>query len=142
MLILTSLPLNSQVNTAYDRSAEKSAWLMPLQSTCVLFCSAIVWGSRKSSRCSASATTIAALPSGVKYMLYGSCTGTFGPRRLPVVGSIGVSELPPSSLLTHSVFRSYDGTTCCEPGAVAKVSMTLYVVGSITDTVPPEWLGT
>ena len=30
----------------------------------------------------------------------------------PVAGSISVSLLLPL-LLTHSVFRSYDGTTCC-----------------------------
>ena len=46
-------------------------------------------GSRKSSRLSASATTIADLPSGVKYMLYGSSTTMVLPG-LPVVGSIGV----------------------------------------------------
>ena len=52
-------------------------------------CSAIVFGSRKSSRLSASATTIADLPSGVKYMLYGSSTAIALPG-LPVFGSIGV----------------------------------------------------
>ena len=52
-------------------------------------CSAIVSGSRKSRRLCASATTIAYLPSGVKYMLYGSSTGIGGPG-LPVLGSIGV----------------------------------------------------
>ena len=50
---------------------------------------AIVFGSRKSRRLNASATTMADLPSGVKYMLYGSSTGIGAPG-LPVIGSIGV----------------------------------------------------
>ena len=47
-------------------------------------------GSRKSSRFIASATTIADLPSGEKYMLYGSSTGIALPG-LPVFGSIGIT---------------------------------------------------
>ena len=76
---------------------------------------AIDCGSRKSSRLNASATTIADLPSGEKYMLYGSSTGIALPA-LPVRGSTGVT-LPTfvfSALFaTHSVRMSHDGTTCC-----------------------------
>ena len=58
---------------------------------------------------------MAYLPSGVKYMLYGSSTGMDLPGR-PVFGSIGVrlpSVRPSALLVTHSVLRSYEGTTCC-----------------------------
>ena len=77
--------------------------------------SAIVCASRKSSRACDSATTIASLPSGVKYMLYGSSTVIALPG-LPVFGSIGVrlpSVRPSALLVTHSVCRSHAGTTCC-----------------------------
>src|SRR5437879_247156 len=47
----------------------------------------------------------------VKYMLYGSSTGIVGPLGLPVMGSIGVRLLD-RSLVTYSVVRSHDGTTC------------------------------
>src|SRR5678816_3502681 len=95
---------------------EKSAWLMPLHwGVASDDFSAIVFGSRKSSRWNASATTIASCPSGVKYMLYGSST-LIGVPGLPVSGSIGV-RLPrvvfSALLATHSVFKSHDGTTCC-----------------------------
>ena len=68
---------------------------------------AIVCGSRKSSRLRASATMIADLPSGVKYMLYGSST-LIGSPGLPVCGSIGVSEpsdVPSALFVTHSVLQ-------------------------------------
>src|ERR1051325_10281135 len=91
---------------------EKSAWLMPRHSgVAIEYFNAIVCGSRKSSRLCASATTMAALPSGVKYILYGSSTGMFLPG-LPVSGSIGVtlpSVRPSALLLTHSVFKSQRG---------------------------------
>ena len=75
MSILASLAPNSQLKIAYEPSIEKSAWLMPSHSgTSSDCCNAIVCGSRKSSRLRASATTIADLPSAVKYMLYGSST--------------------------------------------------------------------
>ena len=61
-----SLPLNSQLTTNAERSAVKSAWLTPRQGTCSDHCSFIVLGSRKSMRSSASAMTMACLPSGVK----------------------------------------------------------------------------
>ena len=97
-------------------SIEKSAWLMPAHcGTASDDCSAIVCGSRKSSRLSASATTMAERPSGEKYMLYGSSTATALPA-LPVAGSIGVrlpSVRPSALFVTQSVFRSQDGTTCC-----------------------------
>ena len=86
MSILTSMPPNSQVKIAKRPSIEKSAWLMPAH--CGVASddlSAIVCGSRKSSRLYASATTIASLPSGVKYMLYGSSTAIALPG-LPVFG--------------------------------------------------------
>src|SRR3954464_1822744 len=97
---------------------EKSAWLIPAHCGAgIEYCSCIVFGSRKSSRFIASATTIADLPSGEKYMLYGSSTGTDAPG-LPVFGSIGV-RLPllvrSALLATQSVRRSQDGTTCCGP---------------------------
>src|SRR5438067_449646 len=100
------------------------------------YCSCIVCGSRKSSRFSASATMIADLPSGEKYMLYGSSTGMGWPG-LPVFGSMGV-KLPsvrPSALLaTHSVRKSQDGTTCCGLMPTLNRSTTFIVAGSITDT--------
>ena len=126
-------------------SMEKSAWLMPLHwGTSIEYCIAIVWGSRKSSRLSASATTIADLPSGVKYMLYGSSTMMVLPG-LPVVGSIGVrlpSGRPSALLVTQRVFRSHEGTTCCGLMPTAKRSTTFMVAGSITVTSLPWRLGT
>ena len=92
----------------------------------------------------ASATLIAYLPSGVKYMLYGSSTTTDCPG-LPVFGSIGVSVpsvVPSALLVTHSVVRSHDGTTCCGLRPTLNVSTTCIVAGSITDTVLPARLGT
>src|SRR5262249_24403764 len=99
-------------------------------------CSAIVFGSRKSSRLSASATTIADLPSGVKYMLYGSSTATGGPG-LPVSGSIGVrgpSVRCPGLVVTHRVVSAHDGTTCWGFTPTGNRSTTLSVAGSITVT--------
>jgi hypothetical protein len=82
----------------------------------------------------ASATTIADLPSGEKYMLYGSSTGMALPG-FPVRGSIGV-RLPTfvfSALLaTHSVRKSHDGTTCCGFRPTRNLSTTACVSGSIT----------
>src|SRR5664279_6578745 len=98
--------------------------------------SAIVCGSRKSSRLCASATTIASLPSGVKYMLYGSST-VIGLPGLPVVGSIGVrlALVVFSALLaTQSVFRSHEGTTCCGLRPTRNLSTTAKVAGSLTQT--------
>src|SRR5262249_51432717 len=106
--------------------------------------SAIVFGSRKSRRLSASATTIADRPSGVKYMLYGSSTATAGPG-LPVSGSIGVSvpSVRCSALLvTHSVVRSQDGTTCWGFTPTENRSTALRVAGSITVTSLDCRLGT
>jgi hypothetical protein len=74
------------------------------------------------------------LPSGVKYMLYGSSTGIARPG-LPVRGSIGVRlpSLRPSALLvTHSVRRSHEGTMCCGETPTLKRSMTFIAAGSIT----------
>ena len=116
-------------------SIAKSAWLMPGQpATSIEYCIAIVFGSRKSSRLRASATTMADLPSGVKYMLYGSSTGTAGPG-LPVAGSIGVrlpSVRPSALFVTHSVRRSHEGTMCCGPMPTLKRSITLSACGSTT----------
>ncbi len=102
-------PSNSQVKKAVLPSMEKSAWLMPPHlGASIWYCIAIVFGSRKSRRWRASATTMADLPSGVKYMLYGSSTGIAVPV-LPVRGSIGV-RLPlllrSALLAAHSVRRS------------------------------------
>src|SRR5450759_2959468 len=124
---------------------EKSAWFTPAQfGVGIEYCSAMLCGSRKSSRFSASATTIADLPSGVKYMLYGSGTGIDSPGR-PVFGSMGV-RLPdgwPSALfVTQRVCRSYEGTTCCGFAPTGKVSMTLSVAGSMTETLFESRLGT
>ena len=84
------------------------------------------------------------MPSGVKYMLYGSSTAIDAPV-LPVWGSIGV-RLPSvrrsALLVTQSVRRSYDGTTCCGPWPTFKVSTTFIVDGSITDTVSERRFGT
>src|SRR5687768_10394958 len=91
------------------------------------YCSLKVFGSRKSSRFIASATTIADLPSGEKYMLYGSSTGIAVPG-LPVLGSMGV-RLPLSVrsalLVTQSVVMSHDGATCCGFKPTLNLSMTL-----------------
>ena len=97
-------------------------------------------GSRKSIRRRFSAMTIAYLPSGVKYKLYGSSTRTGAPLS-PVSGSIGV-RLFPELFATHSVFMSYDGTTCCGTRPVLNVRTTSYVLGSITVTLAPSELGT
>src|SRR5512133_1924050 len=145
MSIFDTEPANSHVNSAKRPSIEKSAWLMPGHSGVGIENSSfIVCGSRKSRRSWASATTIAYLPSGEKYRLYGSSTGTAGPG-LPVFGSIGV-RLPlvwPSALLaTHSVFRSHDGTTCWGSSPTLYVSTTFSVAGSITDTEFDPRLGT
>src|SRR4051812_5612366 len=93
----------------------------------------MVCASRKTSWRSSEAITMAYSPFGVKYRLYGSCTAT-GVPTLPVAGSIGVRLLP-MSLLTHSVLRSQDGTTCCGCRPTGMVLITLYVLGSITETV-------
>src|SRR5512144_857772 len=108
----------------------------PHPGTSIEYCSANVFGSRKSSRLNASATTIADLPSGVEYMLYGSSTAIALPG-LPVAGSIGIRlpSLRPSALFaTHSVRRSHDGTTCCGLMPTLNLSTTVFVAWSITDT--------
>ena len=130
--ITRSLPLYSQLTTKVVRSAVKSAWLTPRHGTCSECCSFIVCGSRKSMRSRASAITIACLPSGLKYRLYGSSTGTERPG-LPVAGSTGVSMLPLLSL-THRVFMSHEGTTCCGCAGTGNCSTTLKVFGSMTST--------
>src|ERR1700693_3972053 len=87
---------------------------------------------------------MASLPSGVKYMLYGSSTITAWPG-LPVFGSIGVrlpSVRPSALLATHRVFRSHDGTTCCGLNPTRYLSTTLSVAGSITTTSFERRLGT
>ena len=91
MSIFTRLPWNSQVKIANLPSMEKSAWLMPAHSGHVERALQLPSSAGRGSRvaCSASATTIADLPSGVKYMLYGSSTAIDAPG-LPVFGSIGV----------------------------------------------------
>src|SRR3954469_148160 len=91
-------------------------------------------------RSRASAITIACLPSGLKYRLYGSSTRTERPG-LPVRGSIGVSMLPLLSL-THSVLRSHEGTTCCGCAGTGKLLTTLNVRGSRTSTELLPRLGT
>src|SRR5207245_4415204 len=103
---------NSQDKIVYGPSWESSSWLTPPQLGVLMeLLSAMVWGSRRSSRFRDSATTIAALPSGMKYMLYGSSTGMDLPG-LPVMGSMGVT-LPSfrcsALLFTQSVFRSQEG---------------------------------
>src|SRR5690242_16243581 len=133
-------PENSQETRKYLPSAEKSAWLTPAQRAGTALTWRIVWASRKTSSRSADAITTAYRPSGVKYRLYGSCTRTGRPTR-PVPGSIGV-RLSPRSLLTHSVRRSQDGTTCWGSRPTAKVRITRYVAGSITETVSDSVFGT
>src|SRR5215831_14149062 len=100
----------------------------------------MVCGLRKSIRDSASATTIAFLPSGVKYRLYGSATGTGGPG-LPVFGLIGVRLLPSVSL-THSTEPFQDGVMWLGCPPTAKVLMILKVCGLISLTVSLRLLGT
>src|SRR3954470_11697510 len=77
---------------------------------------------------------MAAAPSGVKYMLYGSWTGIRGPFA-PVVGSIGVTVLPTSSV-AYSVRMSHDGTTCCSSRPAGNRPTTAKVAGSISQTSP------
>src|ERR1700742_3702775 len=107
--ILAMEPSNSHGKNAVLPSMAKSGWLMPPHlGASIEYCSAIVFGSRKSRRWRASATTMADLPSGVKYMLYGSSTGIALPG-LPVRGSIGVrlpALLRSALLAAHSVRRS------------------------------------
>ena len=142
---MTRLPAYSHVKITKRPSMEKSAWLIPAH--CGVgsdHWSAMVWGSRKSSRLRASATTTANFPSGVKYMLYGSSTGIALPG-LPVRGSMGVrlpSVRPSALLVTQRVLRSHDGTTCCGLMPTLKRSTTLRVAGSITQTSFDERLGT
>src|SRR5262245_33859443 len=94
---------------------EKSAWFTPEHCDVeIVYCIFIVCGSRNSSCFNASATTIADLPSGVKYRLYASGTLMVVPG-FPVLGSIGV-KMPESFLSAlpaiHSVFKSHEGITC------------------------------
>src|SRR5262245_59397451 len=99
-------------------------------------CSAMVFGSRKSRRFIASATTTAARPAGETYMLYGSSTARSLPG-LPVTGSIGVSvpSVRPSALLvTQRVVRSHEGTTCWGLVPTLNRSTIVSVAGSITYT--------
>src|SRR5450631_134844 len=110
---------------------------MPAQrGVAIEYCSFMVCGSRKSRRFNDSATMIADLPSGEKYMLYGSSTGS-GVPGLPVLGSTGVrlpSVRPSALLATNNVCRSHDGTTCCGLTPTLNLSTTLNVAGSITYT--------
>src|SRR5580700_4634149 len=86
-------------------------WSTPRQGTGTDSTMLIVRASRKSSRRMASATTMAYLPSGVKYMLYGSLTLIVS-SLCPVAGSMRVT-LSPRSFSTQRVLRSYEGMTCC-----------------------------
>src|SRR4051812_13970897 len=119
---------------------EKSAWFTPKHCAGTRVWTFIVCGSRNTIWRSLEAITTADLPSGVKYRLYGSLTGTAFPN-FPVLGLIGVRESP-SSLFTHRVFRSHDGTTCCGSAPTGTVRSTLKVFGSITVTVLLLELGT
>src|SRR5690349_19541133 len=130
---LSRSPENSQLAMKYRPSGEKSTWLTPSQLTFTVFSTAMVCASRNTIWCAASDITTAYFPSGVKYRLYGSLTGIGAPN-FPVAGSIGVSALP-RSLLTYRVRRSQDGTTCSGLTGTLTVWMTLYVVGSMTDTL-------
>ena len=62
----SSWPENSQDSSICFPSAVKSPWSTPSQGAGMLFSTAQVWGSRTSSRRSASATTMAWAPSGGK----------------------------------------------------------------------------
>src|SRR5215468_4840861 len=77
--------------------------------------------------------TIAFVPSGEKYRLYGSSIGMSVPG-LPLRGSIGVSVLP-LLLFTYSVCMSQDGTTCCGSAFTGNWSITAIEFGSMTLTV-------
>src|SRR5690242_7921785 len=64
---------------------------------------------------------------------------------LPVVGSMGVrlpSVRPSALLVTQSVLRSHEGTTCCGPIPTRNRSTTLRVCGSMTYTSCDCRLGT
>src|SRR5437763_8387627 len=99
-----------------------------------------VCGSYQTSWRRASATEIAYVPSGVKYMLYGSITGIGAPGR-PVFGSNGSRWLPTSSV-AYSVCMSYDGTTCWSSRPAGYFAITANVLGSITQTSPDPLCGT
>ena len=101
----------SQLTTAVRPSAVKSMWFGYRHGSGTRLMSLNVCGSRKSRLESSSGTTIALVPSGVKYRLYGSVT-EIGVPGCPVRGSIGVSAFP-RSLFTYNVRRSHEGTTCC-----------------------------
>ena len=122
---------NSQLTSMYRPFAVKSAWLTPAHiGTESSWRSRIVCASRKSIRRRCSAITTAYRPSGVKYRLYGSSTGIVRPG-FPVTGSIAVRLLP-MSLLTHSVFRSYEGTMCWGTAPTLKCRTIRYVRWSIS----------
>ena len=55
--------------------------------------------------------TTAAVPSGVKYRLYGRWTGIDTSAGTPVVGSIGTSRFD-ALAFAYNVRRSQEGTTC------------------------------
>ena len=77
---------------------------------------------------------MAAVPSGVKYMLYGSATGIRAPGS-PVRGSIGVMVFPTSSV-AYRVCMSQEGTTCWTSVPAGNLPTTWKVAGSITHTSP------
>ena len=76
---------------------------------------------------------MADLPSGVKYMLYGSSTTSGLAAGLPVRGSMAVTlpVLRRSALLfTHRVRMSHEGTMCCGAVPTLNLSINLSVLGS------------
>ncbi len=116
-------PANSQLNTAILPSGVKSPWSSPWQSgNCTRSTSCQVTGSYQIRLRSSSATEIAYLPSGVKYMLYGSATGIVSPG-CPVIGSMRRITLPTSSV-AYSAVMSCDGTTCCTSVPTGNLSTT------------------
>src|SRR5260370_12989797 len=103
-------------------------WLTPEQGTPIEYRRRIVCGSRKSIRSSASAITSAYFPSGVKYRLYGSGTGTggagaagagvIGGRAVPA-GAVAYSPEPSPGRVAG--FRP--AATAGSPGALARARL-------------------
>ncbi len=83
---------------------------------------------------------MAEVPSGVKYMLYGSTTGIAGPG-WPVFGSIGTRSWLSLSVM-YSVWRSHDGTQCCGRCPTSKWSTISIESWSMTSTVFVSLFGT
>ena len=135
-----SWPLNSHLATRTVRSAVKSAWLIPPHGSGSVRTRAMVVASLTTMAWSRSAMPRAylAVRGEGQVVGVGDRDGSLG---CPEAGSIGVMESP-ASLLTHSVLRSCQSTTCSGERPTRNLQITVYVAGSMTSTVPSTWFGT